>query len=85
MLADSAEPILWLEIVLHAIEFITELNGVSELIVPKEAASQLPKSGRVRVIVLTDEDAEESDWRRAAYEQFLRDDSSEDAVYDSQE
>jgi hypothetical protein len=68
---------------MNAIEFTTELNGTSALDLPKDVADQLPKSGRARVIVLTDADADESEWRRAAYEQFLRDDSSEDAIYDS--
>jgi len=43
----------------------------------------LPKSGRARIIVLTDEDPGEAEWRAGAYEQFLRDDSAEDALYES--
>jgi hypothetical protein len=69
---------------MNAIEFTTELSGASVLALPKDVVAQLPKSGKARVIVLTDEDADENDWRQAAYEQFLRDDSSEDAIYDSQ-
>jgi hypothetical protein len=68
---------------MRAIEFITELNGASALPIPKDAVSQLPKSGKARVIVLTEEDSEDGQWRQAAYEQFLRDDSPEDSVYDS--
>jgi transaldolase len=68
---------------MNAIEFTTELNGASTLTVPKDLADQLPKTGRARVIVLTEMDAEEAVWRRGAYEQFLRDDSAEDAIYDS--
>jgi hypothetical protein len=68
---------------MNAVEFTTELNGVAMLPIPQEIAAQLPKSGKARVIVLTDEDTDETQWRAAAYEQFLRDDSAEDAIYDS--
>jgi hypothetical protein len=69
---------------MNAIEFITELKGEDVLRVPEAAAAQLPKAGKARVIVLT-EDAgdEEAQWRAGAYEQFLRDDSPQDSVYDS--
>ncbi len=67
---------------MDAIEFITELNGSANLPIPQNVASQLPKSGKVRVLVITD-DAEDTQWRSAAYEQFLREDSPEDSVYDS--
>lgn len=67
---------------MNAVEFTTELSGGSVLHIPANAAAQLPKAGKVRVIVLT-EDAEDSEWRAAAYEQFLREDPPEDSVYDS--
>ena len=51
--------------------------------IPREIAAQLRKSGKARIIVLTDDAIDEADWRAGAYEQFLRDDSAEDAVYDS--
>ena len=66
---------------MNAVEFTTELCG-SVLQIPPQAAAQLPKAGKVRVIVLT-EDAEDTEWRVAAYEQFLREDPPEDSVYDS--
>ncbi len=68
---------------MKAVEFTTELSGSETLQVPAEAAAQLPKTGRARVIVLTAEDDDESDWRLGAYEQFLREDPPEDAIYDS--
>jgi hypothetical protein len=68
---------------MNAVEFITELNGALSLPIPQEEAAQLPKSGRARVIVLTEEDGEDGQWRLAAYEQFLRDDAAEDSIYDS--
>lgn len=68
---------------MNAIEFTTELSGGATLQIPSDAADQLPKTGKVRVIVLTDEGAGEAEWRAATYEQFLRDDSEEDAIYDS--
>ena len=67
---------------MKAVEFTTELSGASVLTIPKEIAAQLPKNGKARVIVLTD-DSDDADWRAAAYQQFLRDDSSGDAIYDS--
>jgi len=68
---------------MNAIEFITELNGASVLPIPREIADQLPKAGRARVIVLTGESNSEAEWRTGAYAQFLRDDATEDAIYDS--
>jgi len=66
-----------------AVEFTTELNGSSLLAIPEEVARQLPAAGRARVIVLTADDADDADWRLAAYGQFLRDDPPEDAAYDA--
>jgi hypothetical protein len=66
---------------MSAIEFTTELTEKPVLTVPQDVANQLPKAGKARVIVITNRDNEE--WHAAAYEQFLRDDSAEDAVYDS--
>ena len=39
--------------------------------------------GRARIIVLTPDDPEDALWRAGAYERFVREDSPEDAVYDS--
>ena len=41
----------------------------------------MPKTGRATVVLLV-EDAEDAAWRAAAYEQFMRDDDPQDAVYD---
>jgi hypothetical protein len=68
---------------MNAIEFTTELNGAATLSIPQELVAQLPKSGKARIIVLTSEDAEDAEWRAAAYQQFLRNDSTEDAAYES--
>ena len=67
----------------RAIEFTTELNDSRTLPIPQEVAAQLPKSGRARIIVLTDELTGDAEWRLGAYQQFLRDDAPEDAIYDS--
>lgn len=64
------------------IEFETELTGSRTLKLPMEIASALPSKGKATVMVLVDMDTEDSTWRRRAYEQFLSDDSEEDAVYD---
>ena len=69
---------------MNAVEFTTELSGTGVLNIPSEAAAQLPKSGTVRVILLTQEDSEDVEWRRSVYQQFLRDDPPEgDTIYDS--
>ena len=68
---------------MKAVEFTTELKGSNVLEVPSEVAAQLPKAGRARVIVLTSEENEEAEWRLGAYEQFLREDPPEDAIYDN--
>lgn len=65
---------------MNAVEFTTELSGAAVLPIPREIAAQLPRAGKARVIVLTDEDTDEAEWRAGAYEQFLRDDSAEVAV-----
>jgi hypothetical protein len=68
---------------MKAVEFTTELKGSNILEVPSEAAARLPKTGRARVIVLTSEENEETEWRLGTYEQFLREDPPEDAIYDN--
>lgn len=65
---------------MNAIEFTTELSEEPVLTIPSELAARLPKAGKARVIVLTGDD---NDWQLASYEQFLRDDSPEDAVYEA--
>jgi hypothetical protein len=67
---------------MSAIEFNAELSGSGVLLIPSEAAAQLPKAGRVRVIILTDADSSEGEWNCDAYQQFLRDDSPEDDIYE---
>ncbi len=67
---------------MNAVEFTTELGERPVLAIPQEIAARLPKTGAARIIILTADDPEDSQWRRAAYEQFCRDDSPEDAVYD---
>ena len=67
---------------MKAVEFEPELHGKRELHIPREAAAQLPEAGRARVIVLVEEDGEDAQWRQAAYERFMSEDSPEDAVYD---
>ncbi len=66
---------------MKAVEFTTELSGSAVLQIPSEVAAQLPKSGRARVIVLTNDD--EAEWRLGAYAQFMREDAPEDTIYDS--
>lgn len=68
---------------MNAVEFITELSGANSLPIPVEVVAQLPKTGRARIIVLIDQHGDDADWRAGTYEQFLRDDPQEDAIYDS--
>ena len=68
---------------MHAIEFTTELSDAAVLSIPSDVAAQLPKSGKARIIVLTDDPSDDAEWRAGAYAQFLRDDSAEDAIYDT--
>jgi len=68
---------------MQAVEFTTELGDQPLVTIPKEIAAQLPKAGRARIIILTADDPEDAEWRSGAYGQFMREDSSEDAVYDS--
>ena len=68
---------------MNAIEFTTDLTGTIDLKMPVDVAARLPRGGKVRVIVLMDEAVDDGAWRLAAYEQFLRDDAEEDAVYES--
>jgi len=67
---------------MQAVEFTTELHGAASFTIPGNIASQLPKSGTARVIVLTDVDDDDG-WREAAYGQFLKDDAEEDAIYEA--
>ncbi|MBM4043954.1 MAG: hypothetical protein FJ279_02470 [Planctomycetes bacterium] len=67
---------------MRTVEFETELTGGRTLMIPPEVASLLPAKGKATVVVVVDGDPEDAAWRKAAYEQFLRDDSEEDAVYD---
>ena len=67
---------------MRQIEFETELQDKPFLAVPQEVAAQLPKSGHAKVILLLAEDDEDKEWQAAAYEQFMREDSPEDSVYD---
>ena len=68
---------------MRAVEFTTELGKKPVVTIPQEVADKLPKSGRARIIVLMPDDPEDALWRAGAYEQFVREDSPEDAVYDS--
>lgn len=68
---------------MRAIEFTTELGEKPVVAIPQEVAAQLPKTGQARIIIITADDPEDAQWRDGAYEQFMRDDSPEDSVYDS--
>ena len=66
----------------RTIEYETELTGSNTLKLPPEIASALPSRGKATVVVFVDMDPEDAAWRMESYEQFLSDDSEEDATYD---
>jgi len=68
---------------MQAVEFITNLGEQPVVTIPQDVAARLPKSGQARIIILTADDPEETEWQNGAYQQFIRDDSPEDSVYDS--
>ena len=68
---------------MQAIEFTTELSDFGTLAIPQEVAARIPKTGKARILVLTDELTGDAEWRLGAYQQFLRDDSPEDAICDT--
>ncbi len=68
---------------MSTIEFETELRGEPILALPPDVVARLPKSGRAIIVVLVQDDPDDLEWRRASYEQFMKDDSSDDAVYDA--
>jgi hypothetical protein len=68
---------------MQALEFTAQLDGGNTVSIPEEVAAQLPKTGRARVIIVTADDPDETEWRKGACEQFAREDAPEDAVYDS--
>ena len=52
---------------MNAVEFVAELTASPTLTIPADVAARLPKSGRARVLLLTDEHP--IDDLDAAYEQ----------------
>ena len=68
---------------MNAIEFTAELSSGEWLHIPADAAAQLPKDGRFKVIIMPALEPHDSEWRCASYQQFMRDDAAEDAIYDS--
>lgn len=65
------------------VEFTTELGKERIVEIPKEIAAKLPPNGRVRVIIMSADRSGDAEWRAGAYEQFVREDSPDDSVYDS--
>ena len=68
---------------MNAVEFTAELNESGTLRIPREAAKNLPGFGKALIILLAADRDGDRVWQAAAYEQFLRDDAPEDAIYDS--
>ena len=68
---------------MNAVEFTAELTESGLLRIPDAIAEKLPKTGKARIIVLTDGEVEDAEWRQEAYAQFLREDPPEDSIHDS--
>lgn len=65
------------------IEFTAELGKDRVVEIPQEIAAKLPQKGRVRVIIMSTDRSGDAEWRTGAYEQFVREDSPDDSVYDN--
>jgi hypothetical protein len=68
---------------MSAVEFTTGQSGAAVLPIPPGDCGATAQIGKAGIIVLTEDATNEAEWRAGAYEQFLRNDSAEDAVYDS--
>jgi hypothetical protein len=68
---------------MQAVEFTTQLTKENIVSIPEDVAARLPKTGNARIIILTADNNGQTEWRSGAYEQFARDDSPEDAIYDN--
>lgn len=68
---------------MSSIEFETELSGEPILTLPPDVVARLPKSGRATIVVHVQDDPEDDVWRKGSYEQFMKDDGPDDAVYDA--
>lgn len=67
---------------MRAVEFSTELSPQRVIAIPEDVAAKLPKTGHAQIVILTAHNPEDAQWQAAAYEQFMRDDAPDDAVYD---
>jgi len=68
---------------MNAVEFTTKLGDLPVVNIPSDVAARLPKSGSARVIILTFDDAEGSEWKKGALEQFAHNDCPQDAIYNT--
>ena len=66
---------------MDAFKFTSELTECSVVNIPNNLVSKMSKSNSVQAIALIDE-TEDKEWQLGAYEQFLREDSDDDAIYD---
>ncbi len=65
------------------LEFQASLKEDNTLNVPADVASHLKGAGQFRVLVLlTDDENEDEDWRRFGMEQFLKGYAESDSIYD---
>ena len=68
---------------MKALEFETTLGIGSNLKVPENVATQIPRDEAVRVIVLLPESQDDPDWQRLTREQFLAGYDERDSIYDA--
>ncbi|MBA3915795.1 MAG: hypothetical protein H0X25_18470 [Acidobacteriales bacterium] len=68
---------------MNAVEFTKELSGAAVLPIPIELLPSCQRRAERASSFSPARDSDDADWRNGAYEQFLRDDPEEDAIYDS--
>jgi len=68
---------------MKAVKFDSRLGPDNSLTVPAEASSEIPKDVPIHVIVLFPDVAEDREWQRLTYEQFLAGYGEGDHIYDA--
>lgn len=66
---------------MKALEFEAEVEN-NTLRIPDNFSNIIPSHLKAKIIILFEDDVEENEWRRNSYQQFLKDDSTEDAIYE---
>ena len=69
---------------MKAYEYLAEILPDGHLSIPENLMGKLFKESKIRVmLLLEDEDTEDTLWNNFAMSQFMKDYSEKDAIYDS--